>query len=69
MIILAGNVAYLNQFFSVLLMTTNAAPELSNLVVRDIRAEISLCDKTESGWCSCCPQGREAPFNRKIIRK
>src|SRR5439155_15366255 len=41
-IIIPGNIAFLNQFFSVLLMVSNVAPGQSNLVVRDIRAEIVL---------------------------
>jgi len=41
-IIIPGNIAYLNQFFSVLLMVSNVAPGQSSLVVRDIKAEIVL---------------------------
>src|SRR5205823_2614762 len=41
-IIIPGNIAFLNQFFSVLLMVSNVAPGQSNLEVRDIRAEIVL---------------------------
>lgn len=41
-IVIPGNVAYLNQFFSVLLLVSNVAPGHSNLVVRDITAEIVL---------------------------
>ena len=41
-VIIPGNVAYLNQFFSVMLMVSNVAPGASNLVVRDVTAEIVL---------------------------
>ena len=41
-IIIPGNIAYLHQFFSVLLMVSNVAPGNSNLVVRDITATIVL---------------------------
>lgn len=41
-IIIPGNIAYLNQFFSVLLMVSNVAPGNSQLVVRDVTAEIVL---------------------------
>ena len=41
-IIIPGNIAYLNQFFSVLLMVSNVAPGRSQLVVRDVTAEIIL---------------------------
>lgn len=41
-IIIPGNVAFLNQFFSVLLTVSNLAPDGTPLVVRDLRAEISL---------------------------
>jgi hypothetical protein len=41
-IIIPGNVAFLNQFFSVMLMVSNVAPGQSSLVVRDIKAEIVL---------------------------
>ena len=41
-IVIPGNIAFLNQFFSVLLMVSNVAPFTSNLVVRDLRAEILL---------------------------
>ena len=41
-IIIPGNIAYLNQFFSVMLNVSNAAPGYSNLVVKDLKAEIRL---------------------------
>lgn len=41
-IVIPGNIAFLNQFFSVLLLVSNVAPGTSNLVVRDISAEIVL---------------------------
>jgi hypothetical protein len=41
-IIIPGNIAYLHQFFSVLLMVSNVAPGGSNLVVRDATATIVL---------------------------
>jgi hypothetical protein len=41
-VIIPGNVAYLNQFFSVLTMVSNVAPGHSNLVVESLEAEISL---------------------------
>lgn len=42
LILIPGDVGFLNEFFSVLLMVTNAAPEGSALVVRNLRAEIKL---------------------------
>ena len=41
-VIIPGNVAFLNQYFSVLLMTSNVAPGYSDLVVKDLHAEILL---------------------------
>jgi hypothetical protein len=41
-VVIPGNVAYLNQFFSVLLKVTNEAPGGTSLLVRDVRAEIRL---------------------------
>jgi hypothetical protein len=41
-IVIPGNIAFLNQFFSVFLMVTNEAPDGTPLVVRDLRAEITL---------------------------
>jgi hypothetical protein len=47
-IIIPGNIAYLNQFFSVLLMVSNVAPGNSDLVVRDVTAEIILPPGTDT---------------------
>lgn len=41
-IIVPGNIGFLNQFFSVLLMVGNVAPPGSNVVVTDLTAEIVL---------------------------
>ena len=41
-IVIPGDIGFLNQFFSVLLMVSNAAPDGSNLVVRDLRASLVL---------------------------
>ncbi|MFZ1756163.1 MAG: carboxypeptidase regulatory-like domain-containing protein, partial [Caldilineaceae bacterium] len=41
-ILFPGRIAYLNQFFSALLLVSNIAPGTSNLVVRDIQGEILL---------------------------
>ncbi|HRJ40425.1 MAG TPA: carboxypeptidase regulatory-like domain-containing protein, partial [Caldilineaceae bacterium] len=41
-ILFPGRIAYLNQFFSALLLVSNIAPGSSNLVVRDIQGEILL---------------------------
>ena len=41
-IVFPGNIGFLNQFFSVLLMVSNAAPLGSNLSVSDLRASIVL---------------------------
>jgi hypothetical protein len=41
-IVIPGNVAFLNQFFSVLLAVSNEAPDGTPLVVRDLQAEIFL---------------------------
>jgi len=41
-IVIPGDIGFLNQYFSVMLMVGNAAPEGSGLVVQDIQAEISL---------------------------
>ena len=41
-LVIPGNVAFLNQFFSVLLAVSNEAPDGTPLVVRDVRAEIFL---------------------------
>ncbi|MBP8291526.1 MAG: hypothetical protein KAX65_02060, partial [Caldilineaceae bacterium] len=41
-VIIPGNVAYLNQFFSVMLKVSNVSPSYSNLEVRDLKATIVL---------------------------
>ena len=41
-IVIPGNVGFLNQFFSVLLAVSNEAPDGTPLVVRDLQAEIRL---------------------------
>lgn len=41
-VIIPGNVAYLNQFFSVILKVSNVSPSYSNLEVRDLKATIVL---------------------------
>jgi hypothetical protein len=41
-VIIPGNVAYLNQFFSVILKVSNVAPGYSNLVVKNLQTEIIL---------------------------
>jgi hypothetical protein len=41
-VVIPGNVAFLNQFFSVMLMASNAAPKGSRLELRDLEAEIRL---------------------------
>ena len=41
-IVIPGDIGFLNQFFSVTLMVGNVAPAGSGLVVRDLRAAISL---------------------------
>lgn len=41
-VIIPGNIAFLNQFFSVLVVTTNAAPGGSGLTVTNARARIAL---------------------------
>ncbi|MGH2544053.1 MAG: hypothetical protein ACRDIB_14735, partial [Ardenticatenaceae bacterium] len=42
LVIIPGNIAFLNQFFSVLLTVANVAPDGSNLVLNDVAAEIIL---------------------------
>lgn len=42
LIVIPGNVAFLNQFFSVMLMVSNVAPDATPLVVRNVRATITL---------------------------
>jgi hypothetical protein len=41
-IVIPGDIGFLNQYFSVMLMVGNVAPEYSNLVVKDITATILL---------------------------
>lgn len=41
-VVIPGDIGFLNQYFSVLLMVGNVAPDGSNLVVRDLMATISL---------------------------
>jgi hypothetical protein len=41
-LIFPGNIAYLNQYFSALLLVSNVAPGYSNLVVDNVKAEIVL---------------------------
>ncbi|MBX2997112.1 MAG: carboxypeptidase regulatory-like domain-containing protein [Caldilineaceae bacterium] len=41
-VIIPGNIGYLNQFFSVMVKVSNAAPAYANLVVKDLTAEIIL---------------------------
>ncbi len=41
-IVIPGDIGFLNQFFSVMLMVGNVAPAGSNLVVTDLQAEIVL---------------------------
>ena len=47
-IVIPGNIAYLNQFFSVMTLVSNAAPGYSNLTVHDVRAEIGLPPGTDT---------------------
>jgi len=41
-IVIPGDIGFLNQFFSIMLMVANVAPSGSNLVVSDLQAEIVL---------------------------
>ncbi len=41
-VVIPGDIGFLNQFFSVMLMVGNVAPEGSNLVVRELTGEILL---------------------------
>ncbi|MDF1554054.1 MAG: hypothetical protein P1P84_13375, partial [Deferrisomatales bacterium] len=41
-IVIPGNIAFLNQFFSVILQATNVAPDGSGLVLQDAKAVIAL---------------------------
>lgn len=42
LVVIPGNIAFLNQLFSVMLTVANVAPDGSLLTVRDLRAEITL---------------------------
>ena len=42
LVVIPGNVAFLNQFFSVVLMVTNAAPDGTPLVLRDVKGTVKL---------------------------
>ncbi len=42
LLVIPGNIGFLNQFFSVMIYTENAAPSGSGLSVRDLRAEMFL---------------------------
>jgi hypothetical protein len=42
LLVIPGNVAFLNQFFSAMVMVANVAPEGTPLVLRDVMASISL---------------------------
>ena len=42
LVVIPGNVAFLNQFFSVLLMVTNVAPDGTPLVVRGVTGTVTL---------------------------
>ena len=41
-VVIPNNIGFLNQYFSALLLVTNGAPGQSNLVVKDLKATISL---------------------------
>jgi hypothetical protein len=41
-VVIPGDIGFLNQYFSVMLMVGNVAPADSNLVVKDLKAEIIL---------------------------
>ncbi|HXK58118.1 MAG TPA: hypothetical protein PLZ16_15880, partial [Gammaproteobacteria bacterium] len=41
-IVIPGNIGFLNQFFSVILQATNVAPDGSELILREARATIAL---------------------------
>jgi hypothetical protein len=42
LVVIAGNVAFLNQFFKVSVLVANVTPEDSNLLLRDVTGTISL---------------------------
>ena len=46
-VVIPGDIGFLNQYFSVMLMVGNAAPADSNLVVKDLKAEIILPKGTD----------------------
>ena len=55
-IVIPGDIGFLDQFFSVMLMVANVAPTGSNLVVSELRASIVLPpgrDNVEIGRASC----------------
>ncbi len=41
-VVIPGNIGFLHQYFSALAIVSNGAPELSNLVIRDVKARIVL---------------------------
>ncbi|MEX0330624.1 MAG: tandem-95 repeat protein [Puniceicoccaceae bacterium] len=47
LMVIPGNIGYLNQFFSVLIFTENGSPNGSGLSVRDVVAEIDLPDGSD----------------------
>ena len=48
LVVIPGNIAFLNQFFSVLLMVTNVAPDGTPLELRESTATIVLPDRPRS---------------------
>ncbi len=42
LVVIPGNVAFLNQFFSVMLLVNNVAPNGTTLVLRDVRGTVQL---------------------------
>jgi hypothetical protein len=48
-VVIPGDIGFLNQFFNVMLMVGNVAPPGSNLVVTDLKAEIVLPTVNSSG--------------------
>ncbi|MGB2715170.1 MAG: Ig-like domain-containing protein [Vicinamibacterales bacterium] len=47
-VVIPGNIAYLNQFFSILTLVSNSAPGHSNLTAHDVKAEIILPSGTDT---------------------
>ncbi|MDH3999497.1 MAG: hypothetical protein OET90_11760, partial [Desulfuromonadales bacterium] len=43
-VVIPGNIGFLHQYFSALAIVTNGAPEQSNLLIRDLKAEIVFPD-------------------------